>query len=601
MSTEKKPQKQIKKSLESLLLDIDTRSGLRHKCDSILRAMKEGKTSLKYYYASTPPEPPTEDEYQDFEVLRGIGIKCVVCFDGKEHWVEFSWGENEQSSDVKTGQVKHKLSGRAIKSDNKRDTVNRIHEVLRVDGWESFGFDFKRKLWYGCIAGEAHYDAKTRTEIPLSEARALVFGSEKQKPLSIDGFYVVFSGDQSVGIPDVEWKITGGFEFQDSDELGTFKEKLLSAWEYASDTPIFIESFEDRRIQEEKEDSCLNELEPTEDELKVGMMAYADKSEDDFRKEEFIPIFKIEEISIQGINEKPWARPELGVPNGVRIEHCRRATLTDFLKTLPEDIAERALRQVDETSEYYTLHPEDLPAAVAAIGKWDDKDEGYQFWNEVAHGNYDRARELLKVDRVGKWWKYSETGMFMATSINDKGGIHGYGVRTNGEWLDNSNQFHSPWVSVHEYDDLTPANPKEVERMLTEMTEKKYKVGDVVESTWSGNNRTIEELDIEIELCDSDNDCTVSVEGVFLFLNGQWATIIEPAQDSKMEPEADKFPRMMWVGDYIKEMKPRMVDHHVKTHSYPWKTQTQEYRYASDTHPVTGEPAVQGSRPNFKN
>lgn len=88
--------------------------------------------------------------------------------------------------------------------------------------------------------------------------------SEKdQQPCTIAGvarsagFYVVFSGDESVGIFPVEWKIEGDFEFECQEDFETFKCKLAEAWEYASDTPIGIESFEERIERIKKEDKWL--------------------------------------------------------------------------------------------------------------------------------------------------------------------------------------------------------------------------------------------------------------------------------------------------------------------------------------------------------
>lgn len=64
--------------------------------------------------------------------------------------------------------------------------------------------------------------------------------------IQIKGFYVVFKGDKSVGIFDAEWQIAGGFEFEDEECLSAFKDRIVEAWEYCSDAPVYIETFEER-------------------------------------------------------------------------------------------------------------------------------------------------------------------------------------------------------------------------------------------------------------------------------------------------------------------------------------------------------------------
>jgi len=71
------------------------------------------------------------------------------------------------------------------------------------------------------------------------------------------GFYVIFSGDESVGIFSAEWKIEGDFEFDSREDFDAFKNKLAEAWEYTSDTPIGVESFEERHERIKVEDKLV--------------------------------------------------------------------------------------------------------------------------------------------------------------------------------------------------------------------------------------------------------------------------------------------------------------------------------------------------------
>jgi hypothetical protein len=64
---------------------------------------------------------------------------------------------------------------------------------------------------------------------------------------------------------------------------------------------------------------------------KVGDWIYAERSKDDYRAKEFIPVFKLEEIC----EEKgfpAWLRPEKRVISGVKIEYCRPATQDEIPK-----------------------------------------------------------------------------------------------------------------------------------------------------------------------------------------------------------------------------------------------------------------------------
>jgi len=67
------------------------------------------------------------------------------------------------------------------------------------------------------------------------------------------GFIVEYSGDESVGMFPQQWQILGGFEFDSEEEFSGFKFKISQAFEFCSDTPISVESLEERseRINDE--------------------------------------------------------------------------------------------------------------------------------------------------------------------------------------------------------------------------------------------------------------------------------------------------------------------------------------------------------------
>ena len=67
------------------------------------------------------------------------------------------------------------------------------------------------------------------------------------------GFIVEFQGDETVGIFSQQWHISGDFIFDSEEEFSGFKFKISQSFEFCSDTPIIVESLEERsaRINEE--------------------------------------------------------------------------------------------------------------------------------------------------------------------------------------------------------------------------------------------------------------------------------------------------------------------------------------------------------------
>lgn len=60
------------------------------------------------------------------------------------------------------------------------------------------------------------------------------------------GFVITYPGDDTVGLFQQEWKLSGDFNFDDQAELDEFKLKISHAFELCSDTPIVVESLEER-------------------------------------------------------------------------------------------------------------------------------------------------------------------------------------------------------------------------------------------------------------------------------------------------------------------------------------------------------------------
>lgn len=72
----------------------------------------------------------------------------------------------------------------------------------------------------------------------------------------ITGFFITFHGDKSVGIQNNEWAISGDF-WLDDETLKGFKGCLIASFELVSDTPLSVETFEERgeRIKKENENT----------------------------------------------------------------------------------------------------------------------------------------------------------------------------------------------------------------------------------------------------------------------------------------------------------------------------------------------------------
>lgn len=82
------------------------------------------------------------------------------------------------------------------------------------------------------------------------------------------GFYIHFDGDMSVGIFPCTWKIEGYFSFDTEEDLKVFKDKLTEAWEYCSDTPTWIETFEEHESELKRESEMFESGQAIEETLK---------------------------------------------------------------------------------------------------------------------------------------------------------------------------------------------------------------------------------------------------------------------------------------------------------------------------------------------
>lgn len=73
------------------------------------------------------------------------------------------------------------------------------------------------------------------------------------------GFIITSHGDSTVGIQTAIWELTGGFFFNDEEELNDFKEALKDAFEYQSDTRVSVETYEERQAEIDEENKFINE------------------------------------------------------------------------------------------------------------------------------------------------------------------------------------------------------------------------------------------------------------------------------------------------------------------------------------------------------
>jgi hypothetical protein len=67
--------------------------------------------------------------------------------------------------------------------------------------------------------------------------------------ITSSGFVVECSGDTPVGIFPQQWQILGDFAFNSEDEFSGFKFKISQAFEFCFDTPISVQSLEERSAQ----------------------------------------------------------------------------------------------------------------------------------------------------------------------------------------------------------------------------------------------------------------------------------------------------------------------------------------------------------------
>ncbi len=64
--------------------------------------------------------------------------------------------------------------------------------------------------------------------------------------IKTNGFIVTYFGDETVGIFGSAWVLSGEFIFDDKQDFEEFKQKIADAFCLVSDTPIIVESMEER-------------------------------------------------------------------------------------------------------------------------------------------------------------------------------------------------------------------------------------------------------------------------------------------------------------------------------------------------------------------
>jgi hypothetical protein len=66
--------------------------------------------------------------------------------------------------------------------------------------------------------------------------------------MTIKGFIIVSPGDRSVGIPNVEWTLDNGFEFEFDSDVESFKNALRQAFADHVADDVYVETFEEREV-----------------------------------------------------------------------------------------------------------------------------------------------------------------------------------------------------------------------------------------------------------------------------------------------------------------------------------------------------------------
>jgi len=76
---------------------------------------------------------------------------------------------------------------------------------------------------------------------------------KKMEQIKSTGFIVEYQGDETVGMFSQQWHISGDFMFESEEDFSAFKFKISQAFEFCSDTPISVESLEERSRRINKE------------------------------------------------------------------------------------------------------------------------------------------------------------------------------------------------------------------------------------------------------------------------------------------------------------------------------------------------------------
>lgn len=71
--------------------------------------------------------------------------------------------------------------------------------------------------------------------------------------IHVQGFHIVSPGDNSVGIFEANWTLTGDFYFEDKQELEAFRTRLKDVFEFYVADPIGLETFEESDARSEAE------------------------------------------------------------------------------------------------------------------------------------------------------------------------------------------------------------------------------------------------------------------------------------------------------------------------------------------------------------
>ena len=108
---------------------------------------------------------------------------------------------------------------------------------------------------------EGYHDFKTKYLVPLVMDKPFEIEFElkpENQDIHVTGFHIFHEGDSSVGIPSAKWEITGGFYFDNQEDMEYFWGELNVLWKEHVGDEVNVQSFEEYQAILKKEDELFN-------------------------------------------------------------------------------------------------------------------------------------------------------------------------------------------------------------------------------------------------------------------------------------------------------------------------------------------------------